>query len=226
MLGASGTIGTGGIPYDYNTSDKIYYSVKPPTFGGDSTQFEWWKSKMYTYIIGLDDELWDILEDDINIEFNGVGMVTDRKNLIPTYKKIYRKHNRVRGIVIEALPHSEYIKIINKSTAKTIFKSLCSTYKWNQQFKEAKVNLLVQHYELFVMKNDEDIEIMFSRFQVLVSGLQVLSKSYTTSDHLKKILRSLPVRYKPKAITIQEAKDMNTLSLESMLATFRVMIWN
>lgn len=38
------------------------------------------------------------------------------------------------------------------------------------------------------MKEDEDIETMFSRFQVLVSGLQVLSKSYTTFDHVKKIL--------------------------------------
>jgi hypothetical protein len=30
------------------------------------------------------------------------------------------------------------------------------------------------------MKEDEDIETMFSKFQVLVSGMQVLDKSYST----------------------------------------------
>jgi hypothetical protein len=32
------------------------------------------------------------------------------------------------------------------------------------------------------------IETMFSRFQILVSGLQVLDKSYTEADHVRKIL--------------------------------------
>lgn len=54
---------------------------------------------MYTYIIGLDDELWNILEDKTNIKFNGVRMVTDRKTVTPAQKKIYRKHHRVKGIL-------------------------------------------------------------------------------------------------------------------------------
>jgi len=44
------------------------------------------------------------------------------------------------------------------------------------------------------MKEYEDIETMYSRFQILQSGLQVLKKSYVVVDHVKKILRSLPAR--------------------------------
>jgi hypothetical protein len=46
------------------------------------------------------------------------------------------------------------------------------------------------------MKENEDIETMYSRFQTLVSGLQVLSKSYTVPAHFKKILRSLHARFR------------------------------
>lgn len=106
--------GTCGIRYDYNTTEKSHYSAKLPTFSGNSTQFEWWESKMYTYIIGLDDMLCDILEEGINIKVNDVRMVKDRKTLTPDQKKIYRKPHRFRGILIEALPHFEYIKIIDK----------------------------------------------------------------------------------------------------------------
>lgn len=88
----------GVVNYDYNTSEKNNYTARRPTFSGDSTEFEWWKRNMYTHIIGLDDELWDILEDGIDIQVNGVGMMSGRKSLTHAQKKIYIKHHRVRGI--------------------------------------------------------------------------------------------------------------------------------
>jgi len=50
--------------------------------------------------------------------------------------------------LVEAIPHSEYTKIVDKSTSKSIFESLRSAYEGNQQVKEAKANLLIQQYEL------------------------------------------------------------------------------
>lgn len=70
------------INHGYSNSEKNNHTARPPTFGGDSTEFEWWKSKMYTHIIVLDDELWDILNDENDIPVNGVGMVIDKKTLI------------------------------------------------------------------------------------------------------------------------------------------------
>jgi len=34
-------------------------------FKGDPDTFSWWKTKMYSHIMGLDEELWDILEDGV-----------------------------------------------------------------------------------------------------------------------------------------------------------------
>ena len=68
------------------------------------------------------------------------------------------------------------------------------------------------------MKDDENIETMFSRFHFLVTKLQVLKKSYHTSDYVKNILRSLPSKYRPKVTSIQEAKK---LSLESLVSNLQ-----
>jgi hypothetical protein len=68
------------------------------------------------------------------------------------------------------------------------------------------------------MEDDEDIEIMFSRFQTLVSCLQVLSKNYTTSDHVMKILRSLSIKWRSKITVIQEAKGLNNMGLETLIS--------
>ena len=63
---------------------------------------------------------------------------------------------------------------------------------------------------------------MYSRFQTLVFGLQILKKSYVASDHVSEILRSLPGRWRPKVTTIEEAKDLNTLSVEDLVSSLKV----
>jgi hypothetical protein len=124
-------------------------------------------------------------------------------------------------MMTNAITHDEYLKIVNKTSAKTIWDSLKSTYEGNKQVIEAKANLLVQQYELFKMKDGEDIETMFARFQTLVSGLQVLKKSYTVADHVKKILRSLPPKGRTKVTVFQESKDLDEVTLENLISSLK-----
>jgi len=72
------------------------------------------------------------------------------------------------------------------------------------------------------MKDDESIEEMYSRFQTLVYGLQILKKSYAVSGHVSKILRSLLARWRLKVTAIEEAKDLNTLSVEDLVGSLKV----
>jgi len=139
----SGNVDNHVVRHDYNnnvsTSYKNSHSAKPSFFNGDAEQFLWWKSKMYNHFIGVDDELWNITENDVSFQVDFESMLLDRKSLTYT-QKIYINHHRVQGILLEALPHSECNKIVDISTAKSIFESHCSTYEGNQQVKE------VTHY--------------------------------------------------------------------------------
>jgi len=110
----------------------------------------------------------------------------------------------------------------DKSTTKAMFASLCANYEGNKKVNEAEAFMLVHQHELFKMKDDESIEQMYSRFQTLVSGLQILKKSYVTYDHVSKILTSLPARWRPKVTAIEEAKDLNTLSVEDLVSSLKV----
>ena len=173
--------------------------------------------------MGLDEELWDVLEDGVgDLALDEEGAAIDRKKHTSPHKKLYKKHHKMRVILVAALPRTEYLKISDKSTAKAMFASLCANYEGNKKVREAKVIMLVHQYELFKMKDDESIEAMYSRFQTLVSGLQILKKSYVASDHVSKILRCLPARWRPKVTAIEEAKDLNTLSVEDLISSLKV----
>jgi hypothetical protein len=153
------------VSYDYGTTEgKKSDSSKAPRFNGDPEEFSWWKTNMYSHIMGLDEELWDILEDGVgDLVLDEEGVVVDRKKHTPDQK--------IRGILVSFIPRTEYMKMIDNSTAKAMFASRCANFAGSKKVKEAKANMLVHQYELFKMKDDESIEEMYSRFQTLVSGL-------------------------------------------------------
>jgi len=209
------------VPYDYG--NKKANSGKVPKFNGDPEEFSWWKTNFYIYIMGLYEELWDIHEDGVgDLILDEEGAAIDRKNHTPAQKKLYKKHHTIRGSLVTAIPKAEYMKMSDKSTVKAMFASLCANYEGSKKVREAKSLMLVHQYELFKMKDDESIEQMYSRFQILVSRLQILKKSYVASDHVSKILRSLPARWRPKVTAIEEAKDLNSLSVEDLVSSLKV----
>jgi len=173
--------------------------------------------------MGLDEELRDILEEGIgDLVLDEEGAAIERKKHTPAQKTLYKKHHKIRGSLVTVIPKAEYMKMSDKSTTKAMFASLCANYEGSKKVREAKALMLVHQYELFKMKDDESIEQMYSRFQTLVSGLQILKKSYVASDHVSKILRSLPARWRPEVTTIEEAKDLNTLSVEDLVSSLKV----
>lgn len=209
--------------YDSNAHERKS-SDKVPFFNGTETAYPFWKTKMYSHIIGIDCDLWDLVEEGVafdNMDKEGVVSYQNRKSFTPTQKLEYKKHHSVKGMMTNAISHDEYLKIGDKRTAKSIWESLKSKYEGNKQVREAKANLLVHQYELFKMKDGEDIETMFSRFQILVSGLQVLDKSYTVADHVRKVLRSLPPKWRPKVTAFQEAKDLDEVTLEDLISSLK-----
>jgi hypothetical protein len=83
------------------------------------------------------------------------------------------------------------------------------THKGNNQVKEANALALIHKYQAFKMEDDEVVEVIFSRFQTLVARLKVLDKGYTTTNHVKKIIRSLPKKWRLMVTALKLSKDMN-----------------
>ena len=128
--------------------------------------------------MGLDEELWDILEDGVvDLDLDEEGASIDRKKHTADQKKLYKKHHKITYILVVVLPHKEYLKMSDKSTTKAMFASFFSNYEGNKKVREAKVIMFVQQYELFRMKDDENIE----------TAHKVSDSSFWTSDSEEKI---------------------------------------
>ena len=81
--------------------------------------------------------------------------------------------------------------------------------------------MLVHDYELFKMEPNESLTSMYSRFSVIINALNLLGKVYSNEDKIRKILRVLPKKWRPKVTAIQEAKNLKTLSIDELLSSLK-----
>ncbi|GJZ46124.1 hypothetical protein Tco_0593720 [Tanacetum coccineum] len=125
-------------------------------------------------------------------------------------------------VLYNALPKKDYEGIFMCKTAKDVWNSLIITHQGNKQVKDNKIDLFVQKYEEFVISVDEAIDCAFARFNIIITSLKALDESFSSRYHVRKFLRALPTKWRPKVTPIEESKDLSTLPLDELIGNLKV----
>ena len=128
---------------------------------------------------------------------------------------------KAKYLLTYALSKSEYDKIISCDFAKEIWDKLQTLHERTDQVKETKISMLVHQYEMFKMLDHENINEMTIRFMHIINQLKALGKRYSNAEMVRKILRSLSKAWRPKVVAIQEAKDLNVLSFDTLIGSLK-----
>ncbi|XP_060170564.1 uncharacterized protein LOC132601497 [Lycium barbarum] len=63
-------------------------------------------------------------------------------------------------------------------------------YEGTSKVRDTKIDALRHDYEAFMMKDDENIESMFTRFSKIIGELKSLGVTYTNSQQVRKLVRN------------------------------------
>ncbi|VFQ96410.1 unnamed protein product [Cuscuta campestris] len=121
-----------------------------------------------------------------------------------------------------AVNPDDYRKISCCSTAKEMWDKLEVTYEGTDQVREAKIDFLTQEYEMFRMKENENIDDMFDRFSKIVNDLHTLKKTYTDRDLVRKILRSLTSEWRSKADAIYASIGTSNVTIDGLRGNLKM----
>nr|GEY12022.1 UBN2 domain-containing protein [Tanacetum cinerariifolium] len=105
---------------------------------------------------------------------------------------------------------------------KEIWKTLLITHQGNSQVKDHKIDLLVQQYKQFIISEDESIDSAFARFNTIVTSLKSLDEGYSSRNYVRKFFRALHPKWRAKVTTIEESKDLTSLSLDEIIGNLKV----
>ncbi|KAH9734859.1 Integrase catalytic domain-containing protein [Citrus sinensis] len=96
-----------------------------------------------------------------------------------------------------ALDKKEFHRVSSCESANEIWHKLEVVYEGTNQVKESEIN----------------------RFTDIVNTLGALGKTFSNSEKVKKIIRSLPKEWRPKRTSIEEAKDLNILPIDDLIGS-------
>ncbi|GJV07183.1 retrovirus-related pol polyprotein from transposon TNT 1-94 [Tanacetum coccineum] len=92
----------------------------------------------------------------------------------------------------------------------------------NSEVKDNKIDLLVQQYEQFVIFEDEPINSDFSRFNTNITSPKALDEGCSSKNYVRKFLRALHPKWRANVTTIEESKDLTSLSLDELIGNLKV----
>ncbi|GKF85773.1 hypothetical protein Tco_0253600, partial [Tanacetum coccineum] len=147
---------------------------------------------------------------------------TPYEKLDENQKKMLSKNNEAKMVLYNTLPKKEYERIFMCDMTQNIWDSLITTHQGNKQVKDNKIDLSVQKYEEFTITDDETIDCSFSRFNTIITSLKALDESFLSRNHVRKFLRALPSKWRPKVTAIEEFKDLSKLSLDELVGNLKV----
>ncbi|GJV36665.1 retrovirus-related pol polyprotein from transposon TNT 1-94 [Tanacetum coccineum] len=192
----------------------------------DPTQQNLEKNRFETYVKSNDIDLWYIIaygnyKPTIK-DKDGKELIITYENFDENHKKMISKNNEAKMVLYNALPKKEYERIFMCDTAKDIWNSLIVTHQGNKQVKDNKIDLFIQKYEEFIISDDETIDCAFARFNTVITSLKALDESFSSRNHVRKFLRALPTKWRPKVTAIEESKDLSTLPLDELIGNLKV----
>nr|GEU42344.1 retrovirus-related Pol polyprotein from transposon TNT 1-94 [Tanacetum cinerariifolium] len=80
----------------------------------------------------------------------------------------------------------------------------------------------MQQYEQFVISEDESIDSAFARYNTIITSLKALDEGYSSMNYVRKFLRALHPKWRAKVTTIEESKNLTSLSLDELIENLKV----
>ncbi|GJZ01901.1 hypothetical protein Tco_0519862 [Tanacetum coccineum] len=170
---------------------------RPPLFESDG--FIYWKNRFETYVKSKYLDLWHVITygDFPPIQNNPETkkdeiVQFDKQN--DDLKKKLAKNNEAKMVIYNVLPRKEYERIFMCKTAKEIWDTLLITHQDNS----------------------------FTRFNTIITSLKALDEGYSSKNYVRKFLRALHPKWRAKVTTIEESKDLTSLSLDELIGNLKV----
>ncbi|XP_059076871.1 uncharacterized protein LOC131876101 [Cryptomeria japonica] len=182
------------------------YVVRNPVF--DGTNYAFWNIKMKAYLNALSYDVWQSVVD---------GYTPPSTPPTDAVGKRKSENNaKVEHALLCSLADSEFTKVMHCKSAKEIWNKLKSIYEGDEKVREDKLQSLRMKFESLKMKEDEDIATYFLHVDEIVNAIIALGEEVEDTPLVRKLLRTLTMKFDPKISAIEEMKDLKTLTKDEL----------
>ncbi|GJX05618.1 zf-CCHC domain-containing protein, partial [Tanacetum coccineum] len=159
----------------------------------ESDSFIYWKNRFETYVKSKDLDLWHVIT---NGDFQPIKQNPETKldEVIPFEKQ-------TDDLKRKLAKNNEAKMVIYNALPKRIWKN------FHVQYGKRNLENFVNHP---------------LRFNTIITSLKALDEGYSSKNYVRKFLRALHPKWRAKVTTIEESKDLTSLSLDELIGNLKV----
>nr|GEV32537.1 reverse transcriptase domain-containing protein [Tanacetum cinerariifolium] len=146
----------------------------------------------------------------------GVEVSSDVEAILHSVNRVLSEYHNDGFLAMLTVAFSNAFKLLGKSALLYVVRRV-------GQVRYLRDNLDNGYLKTLLTSNNDDIiDCAFAKFNTIITSLKVLDESFSSRNLVKKFLRSLPTKWRPKVTAIEESKDLSTLPLDELIGNLKV----
>ena len=105
------------------------------------------------------------------------------------------------------------------SSSQEVWQKLEQEFRGDKKVSTVLLQSLRKQYANMKMKDCETIKNYYTRIMSLVSEMKAYGEDLSDHKVVEKILISLPAKFDPKVSTIEDTKDLSTLTITELISS-------
>eukprot|EP00261_Vitis_vinifera_P030647 XP_019071890.1 PREDICTED: uncharacterized protein LOC109121618 [Vitis vinifera] len=123
--------------------------------------------------------------------------------------------------IFNAISTDEFRRIATCTSAKEAWDILQVTHEGTNAMKVSKLQMLTSRFETIRMEDHENFGEFYAKLMDIVNSSFNLGEPIPNSKVVRKILRSLPERFRAKVTAIEESKDVDSLKVDELVGSLQ-----
>ena len=133
------------------------------------------------------------------------------------HKERKTRKSKTKPYLFSNVSSTIFTRIMNLKSAKDIWDYLEKEYQGNERTKNLQILNLIREFEMLKMKVAETIKEYSNKLLGVVNKVRLHGKEFSDERIVEKIIVSVPERYESKISSLEETKDLSSISLVELV---------
>ncbi|XP_019160052.1 PREDICTED: uncharacterized protein LOC109156663 [Ipomoea nil] len=197
----------------------------PPELTGDN--YAYWKARTKMHLRAQGERVWRAVLTGWSHPTKDGDNTGDPPVLKPEVKWTETEmttasfNHKALDTIFSLMHESQFTIVAGCDSAKEAWDALETTYEGTASVKQSKLQMVQTYFEDLKMKDDETIVDFHARVQELANRASILGEPITQERLVKKILRSLPPRFRMKVTAIQEHDGWEKKTVQQLMGSLQ-----
>jgi hypothetical protein len=131
-------------------------------------------------------------------------------------KENRKKDNKALGLIQQGLNEAIFMNIARAASSKMAWDILETNYEGVSKVKTVKLQNLRRDFENLKMKDNESVDTFMNQVMSVLNQLRQHGDDFENKIFIEKVLRSLPKKFEPVVVPIEEFKDLSLMQIDEL----------